>query len=57
MTSKSSSFSSLDGIGTNIHVAGLADLTSLHNYSSPTVENEWNCSSGSTVHYLMQYCS
>ncbi len=29
MTSGSSSFSSLDGIGSNIHVVVLADLTSL----------------------------
>ncbi len=29
MTSGSTSFSSLDGIGSNIHVVGLADLTSL----------------------------
>ncbi len=40
MTSGSSSFSSLDGIGSNIHVAGLADLTHLFNSSSPIVENE-----------------
>ncbi len=46
MNSGSTSFSSLDGIGSNIHVVGLADLTSLYNYSSPIVENEWNCSSG-----------
>ncbi len=46
MTSGSSSFSSLDGIGSNIHVVGLDDLTSLYNSSSPIVENEWNCSSG-----------
>ncbi len=46
MTCGSSSFSSLDGIGSNIHVVGLADLTSLYNSSSPTLENEWNCSSG-----------
>ncbi len=45
MTSESTSFSSLDGIGSNVHV-GLADLTSLHNSSSPIVENEWNCSLG-----------
>ncbi len=44
MTSGSTSFSSLDGIGSNIHVVGLDDLTSLYNY--PIVENEWNCSSG-----------
>ncbi len=36
------SFSSLDGIGSKIHVVGLADLTSLLNSSSPIVENEWN---------------
>ncbi len=46
MTSGSTYFSSLDGIGSNIHVVGLADLTSLYNSSSPIVENEWNCSSG-----------
>ncbi len=45
MTSGSTSFSSLDGIGSNIHVVGLADSTSLYNSSSPIVENEWNCSS------------
>ncbi len=39
MTSGSSSFSSLDGIGSNIHVTGLADLTSLYNSSSPIVEH------------------
>ncbi len=50
MTSGSTSFSSLDGMGSNIHVVGLADLTNLYNYSSPIVDNEWNCSS---VHYLM----
>ncbi len=46
MTSESTSFSSLDGIGSNIHVFGLADLTSLYNSPSPIAENEWNCSSG-----------
>ncbi len=46
MTSGSTSFNSLDGIGSKIHVVGLADLTSLYNYSSPLVDNEWNCSSG-----------
>ncbi len=35
-----------DGIGSNIHVVGLADLTSLYNSSSPIVDKEWNCSSG-----------
>ncbi len=50
MTSGSTSFSSLDGIGSNMHVVDLADLTSLYNSSSPIVENEWNCSSG---HNLM----
>ncbi len=45
MTSGSTSFSSLDVIGSNIHVVGLDDLTSLYNYSTPIVENEWNCSS------------
>ncbi len=29
-----------------VHVVGLDYLTSLYNYSSPIVENEWNCSSG-----------
>ncbi len=53
MTSGSSSVSSLDGIGSNIHVVGLDDLTSLYNSSSPIVESEWNCSSGD----LMRYCS
>ncbi len=43
MTSGSTSFSSLDGIGSNIHVA---DLPSLYHSSSPIVENEWSCSSG-----------
>ncbi len=46
MTSGSTSFSSLYGIGSNIHVTGLADLTSLYNFSSTIGENEWNCSSG-----------
>ncbi len=46
MTSGSTSFISLDGIEPNIHVVGIADLTSLCNSSSPIVENEWNCSSG-----------
>ncbi len=31
MTSGSTSFCSLDGIGSNIHVVGLDDLTSLYN--------------------------
>ncbi len=44
MTSGSTSFSSLDGIGSNIHVVGLDDLTSLYNSSSPIVDNELNCS-------------
>ncbi len=39
MTSGSNSFSSLDGIRSNIHV-DLADLTSLYNSSSPIVEND-----------------
>ncbi len=39
-------FISLDGIGSNIHVVGLANFTSLYNSSSPIIENEWNCSSG-----------
>ncbi len=47
MTSGSTSFSSLDGIGSNIHVVGLADLTSLYNSSSPIVENERDCSRNS----------
>ncbi len=46
MTSGSTSFSNLAGTGSNIHVVGLADLTSLYNSASPRVENEWNCSSG-----------
>ncbi len=46
MTSGSTYFSSLDGIRSNIHVVGLADLASLYNSSSPIVDNEWNCSSG-----------
>ncbi len=45
MTSGSTYFSSLDGIGSNIHVIDLADLTSLHNSSSPIVQDECNCSS------------
>ncbi len=35
MTSGSTSFSSLDGIESNINVVDLADLTSLYNSSSP----------------------
>ncbi len=46
MISGISSFSSLDGIGSNIHVVGLNDLTRLYNSSSRIVENEWNCSPG-----------
>ncbi len=46
MTSGSTSFSSLDGLESNIHVVVLADLTSLYNSSSPVVENERNYSSG-----------
>ncbi len=46
MTSGSTAFSCLDGIGTNIHVVGLVDVTSLYNSSSPIVVIEWNCSSG-----------
>ncbi len=42
MTSGSTALSSLDGIGSNIHVVGLADLTILSNSSSLIVENEWN---------------
>ncbi len=45
MTSGSTSFSTLNGIGSNIHVVGLDDLTNLYNSFSP-IENEWNCSSG-----------
>ncbi len=45
MTSGSTSFMSLDGIGSNINVVGLDDLTSLYNSFSPKVDNEWNCSS------------
>ncbi len=45
-TSGSTSFSSLDGIGSNIHVVRLAYLTSLYNSSSTIVENLCNCSSG-----------
>ncbi len=45
MTSVSTYFSSFDGIGSKIHVVGLAYLTSLYNSFSPIVENEWNCSS------------
>ncbi len=40
MTYGSTSFSSLDGIGSNIHVVGLAELIRLYNSSSPIVENE-----------------
>ncbi len=40
MNSGSTSLSSSDGIGYNIHVVGLADLTSLYKSSSPIVENE-----------------
>ncbi len=46
MTSVSTYFSGLDGIGPNIHVVGLANVTRLYNSSSPIVGNEWNCSSG-----------
>ncbi len=54
MTSASTSFSSLDGIGSNIHIVGLADLTRLYNSFSPIVENACNCSlRGSIVHNLM----
>ncbi len=42
MTSVSSSFSSLDGIGSNSLVWLIEEVYS----SSPIVENEWNCSSG-----------
>ncbi len=44
--SQITSFSSLDGTGSNIHVVGLADLTRLYNSSSTIVENECNFSSG-----------
>ncbi len=40
MTSGSTSFSSLYGIGSSIHVVGLADLTSLYNSSSPIVTKQ-----------------
>ncbi len=50
MTSGSTSFSSLDGIGSNIHVVGLADLISLYNPSSPIVELFLR---GSILHNLM----
>ncbi len=43
MTFGSTSFSSLDGIGSNIHVVGLDYLTSLYNSSFPIEEN---CSLG-----------
>ncbi len=42
MTSVSSSFSSLDGIGSNSLVWLIEEVYS----SSPIVENEWNWSSG-----------
>uniref|UniRef100_A0A8C1S2U8 MAM domain containing glycosylphosphatidylinositol anchor 2 n=1 Tax=Cyprinus carpio TaxID=7962 RepID=A0A8C1S2U8_CYPCA len=42
MTSGGTSFRSLDGTGSNIHVVGLDDLTSLYNSSSSIVKNEWN---------------
>ncbi len=51
MASGSTSLSSLDGIGSNTHVVGLADLTSLYNSSSPIVENERNCSSGDSAQF------
>ncbi len=44
MTSGSTSFRNLDGIGSKIHVVGLDYLTIL--YNSRIVENELNCSSG-----------
>ncbi len=56
MTSGSPSFSSLDGIGPNIHLVGLADLTNLYNSSSPIVENEWNCSSWDLLHHQVFLC-
>ncbi len=37
MTYGSTSFSSLDGIGSNIHVVGLDDLSNLYNFTSPIV--------------------
>ncbi len=40
MTSGSTAFISLDGIGSSIHVVGLDDLRSLYNSSSPIAENE-----------------
>ncbi len=39
VTSGSTTFSSLDGIGSNRSCVGLADLTSLYNSSSPIVDN------------------
>ncbi len=48
MTSGSTSSSSSDGIGSNIHVVGLDELTNLYN-SSPIAENLWNCSSGNMM--------
>ncbi len=48
-----------DGLGSNIHVVGLADLTSLYNSFSPILKNECNCSSADLqcTKDLMQYCS
>ncbi len=46
MTSGNISFSSLVGIGSNIQVVDLDELTSLQNSSSPTAINESNFSSG-----------
>ncbi len=46
VTSGSTSFSILDGIGSNIHVVDLDNLISLYNSSSPKETNEWNCSTG-----------
>ncbi len=41
MTSGSTYFSSLDGIGSNIHVVGFDDLTSLYNPKSEKVGTVW----------------
>ncbi len=47
MTSGSTFFSSLEGIGSNIHVVGLDDLTSL--YSSSSLLQPCGCSVYSAV--------
>jgi len=46
MTSGSNYFSSLVGIGSDIHVVDLDDLTSLDISSFPFATNEWNFSPG-----------